>query len=95
MTYRRTRKRRVTTASSDESLERYIAIKRELSRYLLDGIDNIRPTDSDIAWLKWYSDNFYTEGDKAGQKIKSGITKGKSGYSSNVTRIRRRMVPHT
>ena len=95
MTYRRTRKRRITTASSDEYLVRYISIKRQFSCYLLDGIDDARPSDADIAWMKWYSDNFYTEGDKAGQKIKSGITKRKSGNSSNVTRIRRRMVPHT
>ncbi len=88
MTYRRTRKRRITTGSADESLERYIAIKRRFSCYLLDGMDNARPSDADIAWMKWYSDNFYTQGDKAGRKVTSG-------YSSNVTRIRRRMVPHT
>ena len=90
MTYRRTRKRRITTGSSDESLERYIAIKRRFSCYLLDGMDNARPSDADIAWMKWYSDNFYTQGDKAGQKIE---TTKRTGNLSNVTRIRR--VPNT
>jgi len=37
-------------------------------------------------------ENFYTEGAKEGQKIE--MTK-RTGDSSNVTRIRRRMVPHT
>ncbi len=95
MTYRRTRKRRITTASSDEYLARYIDIKRQFSYYLLDGVDDARPSDADIAWMRWYDDNFYTGGDKAGQKIKSGIANRKSDYSSNVTRNRRRMEPRT
>ncbi len=92
MTYRRTRKRRTSTRSSDESLARYINIRRRFSCYLLDGQDDARPSNKDIAWMKWYSDNFYTEGDKAGTKIE---TTKRTGNSSNVTRIRRRMVPHT
>ena len=92
MTYRRTRKRRITTVSSDGLLDRYIGIKRQFSCYLLDGVNDARPSNSDIAWMKWYSDNFYTGGGKAGQKIE---TTKQAGYSRNVTRIRRRMVPHT
>ena len=88
MTYRRTRKRRTSTASSDEFLVRYIGIKRRFSCYLLDGQDDARPSDKDIAWMRWYMENFYTEGAKEGQKIE--ITK-RTGNSSNVTRLRSRM----
>ena len=86
MTYRRTRKRRLTTGSSDESLDRYIDIKREFSRYLLDGVEDARPSDRDVSWMKWYSENFYTGGDKAGTRIE---TRKRAGDSNNVTRIRR------
>ncbi len=92
MTYRRTRKRRTSTRSSDEFLARYINIRRRFSCYLLDGQDDARPSDADIAWMKWYSENFYTEGAKEGQKVE--ITK-RTGDLSNVTRIRGRMVPRT
>ena len=92
MTYRRTRKRRTTTRSSDESLARYIGIRRRFSCYLLDGQDDARPSDTDIAWMRWYMENFYTDGAKEGQKIEK--TK-RTGDLSNVTRIRGRMVPRT
>ena len=92
MTYRRTRKRRISTRSSDETLARYISIRRQFSYYLLDGVDDARPSDRDVSWMRWYSDNFYTEGGKAGQKIE---TTKRTGNSSNLTRIRGRMVPRT